>query len=89
MHVTILRKGASAESFVANQEEFDRLLTELKGAEALKLRQYQEAMHAIVKQVMPNAQKSPKGVFLPLKSKAPERNPNKVARLIFTMKVAF
>ncbi|NIZ40442.1 peptidylprolyl isomerase [Entomospira entomophila] len=81
MHVTILRKGASAESFVANQEEFDRLLTELKGAEALKLRQYQEAMHAIVKQVMPNAQKSPKGVFFTIEKQGTGEKPKQGSKV--------
>ncbi|NIZ47054.1 peptidylprolyl isomerase [Spirochaetales bacterium BR208] len=63
MHVAIIRKGQSAASFIANQAEFDRLLADLKSAEALKMQQYQESMHTLVKQVMPNAQKSPKGAF--------------------------
>ena len=61
--ITIIRNGADANAFKADQENFDRLLKQLKSAEDGKLQNQRQSDIAKIKKDYPNAQQTKSGIY--------------------------
>jgi len=60
--VTIIRNGAEASGFAADQANFDRLLSQVRSAGDRKLQSQRQADLAKINTAYPNAQQTPSGV---------------------------
>jgi len=61
--ITIIRNGADAIAFKADQENFDRLLKEVKSAEVSKLKNQRQSDIAKIKKDYPDAQQTKSGIY--------------------------
>jgi len=61
--ITIIRNGADAIAFKADQENFDRLLKEVKSAEVSKLQKQRQSDIAKIKKDYPDAQQTKSGIY--------------------------
>ncbi|GBU28134.1 peptidylprolyl isomerase [Treponema sp. R8-4-B8] len=61
--ITIIRNGADAIAFKADQENFDRLLAQKKSAEESRLQNQRQSDIAKIKKDYPNAQQTKSGIY--------------------------
>jgi peptidylprolyl isomerase len=61
--ITIIRNGADAIAFKADQENFDRLLKQVKSAEENKLKNQRQSDIAKIKKDYPDAQQTKSGIY--------------------------
>ena len=61
--ITIIRNGADANAFKADQENFDRLLKQIRSGEEGKLKSQRQSDIAKIKKDFPNAQQTKSGIY--------------------------
>jgi len=75
--VTIIRNGADANAFKADQENFDRLLKQIKSAEESKAQNQRQNDIAKIKKDYPNAQQTKSGIYYIIQKQGTGENPAK------------
>jgi len=75
--VTIIRNGADANAFKADQENFDRLLKQIKSAEESKAQNQRQNDIAKIKKDYPNAQQTKSGIYYIIQKQGTGEKPAK------------
>jgi len=87
--ITIIRNGTDANAFKADQENFDRLLKQLKSAEEGKLQNQRQNDIAKIKKDYPNAQLTKSGIYYIIQKQGTGDKParGKTVRVHYTGKL--
>jgi len=87
--ITIIRNGADANAFKADQENFDRLLAQMKSAEESRMQAQRQKDIAKIKADYPNAQQTKSGIYYIIQKQGTGEKParGKTVRVHYTGKL--
>jgi len=89
LKITIIRNGTDANAFRADQENFDRLLKQIKSAEEGRLKSQRQSDIAKIKNDYPNAQQTKSGIYYIIQKQGTGDKPvrGKTVRVHYTGKL--